>query len=108
MKTKFLFSIIKVDITALCSLLVILALVTTPVFASGFLPDPVVTDDPNGNVNIMLFYKVACEIYDKRFANGYTLEGVLGGVMIYDDTVNYRYYYYLQDLLDTCIAMRSI
>ena len=76
--------------------------------ASGFLPYPIVTNDPSGDIDPKTFYKIACELYDQRFADGEKLEGTLGGVVMHDDTDTYRYYYYLQDVLDTCVAMRDI
>jgi len=88
--------------------IIIMVLLTGSVFASGFLPYPIVTNDPAGDIDPETFYKIACEIYDMRLADGDELEGTQGGVVMYDDTGTYRYYYYLQDVLDTCVAMRDI
>lgn len=78
--------------------------------ASGFLPDPVVTNDPYGNLDPERFYEVACEVFDMRMFHGERLEGVIGGVSIdgVGDQYGYTYHYYLQDVLDMCLLMRSI
>jgi len=95
---------------ALFSTLIAASTFASSVFSSGFLPEPVISNDPNGNIDPGRMYQVSCEILDERLYNGEKIENIIGGIVIKgtEDQAQFTYYYYLQDILDACIAMRSI
>ncbi len=84
---------IKIVLLALC-------VISTPLMAAT----PVVTNDPTPNADMPFEAKkdLACRIYAGRLHDGSSLSGTTGGVRMSNG--GYNYYYYLQDLLDFCLA----
>jgi len=103
-------------INRLCLLLVVVILlfisgsVIRGAEASGYFPEPVYTTDPNGNLEPEVMFDVACEIFDEHVMFEYPIEGndYLIAVDDYSRDRYYLYYFYVQDLIDICMVMRSI
>lgn len=79
-------------------------------WGSGYFPQPLTTNDPNGNLGPEKMYQVACDLTDDYIRAGIPLfdNDDIIGIDDWTRGTYYVYYYYTQDLLDICLVMRSI
>ena len=97
------------DIWILALIALIIYVVSESSHGSGYFPEPVYTNDPEGNLDPETMYETACRATDFHIDKGLELYGHTQ-LTIVTDYANgkYVYYFFLQDLLDICLVMRSV